>query len=351
MISCENLRVSYDRGTTVVRIASADGFEHYKNALKENHGFFEEGIIENALTYASADGYYCAVKGVKSIKDYLCGEKGAGIELPWLLIKSIRHLFDVCKKHGVSPEDIVFDYGAIFVNPYMSEMKFIYMPGSAELQAEREYLELIKVVVLHFYDTLGDEDYSAVCKAVEDGLSEKTLSEEEIKEKTLERLEELLVSHIETKKKSLGAKLKRWVEARLFEEKKSEGETAQQSKEPEKEEKEHKNTKKYIEILGDRRLEGIYLSRNICDRDNNIIRIGRDKVWSDIVVEDMTASRKHAELCLESDGSIKIKDMSLNGIKVDGIRVKQKENIYGADKDIKILITEDCGVVVRYKNA
>ena len=348
----EAIQISCDRGTCVIRIVSEDGFDLYKEALFKNRSFFEESIIENALAYAAADGYYCAVKGRKSIKDYLCGENTAGVELPWLLIRSLSILHDTCEKYGICFESIIFDYRAMYVNSYMTEMKFVYMPGAERIQEKRpSYPEVLKIVFLHVYNLLSDNDYLLVSSLIERELEKENSSlREKTRKAVFGEIEKVLAPYIFSKKQTIGTKIKKWVEAWLFSEKapvvsdelcSNESVIALKGGE----------TKKYIEILGDKRLEGIYLSRNICGDENNIIRIGRDKVWSDIVVEDMTASRQHAEISLESEGRLKIRDMSRNGIKVDGVRVQQKERTYDTDQDIRILITEDCGVLVRYKNA
>jgi pSer/pThr/pTyr-binding forkhead associated (FHA) protein len=109
-----------------------------------------------------------------------------------------------------------------------------------------------------------------------------------------------------------------------------------------------KATEPVVQISGEGLLNGVSVTRQFINDKNNIIRIGRDEGWSDIVVKDMIASRKHAELCFDSSGKMIVSDMSLNGTKVNGIRLNHCNREYSGKQDVRIMITEQCGVLVKF---
>ncbi len=336
-----NIQVSCDRGNCTVRLILPEGFEYYKKALAEDGGVFEENIIEDTNVTPCPEGYSYIVKNQKSIKEYLSEEAPDFLELLHLLLQCIIELGNVCKKYNISPCAMIYDYSAVFVSDSMREVKFLYMPGAEHVQKIMQCTELIKIIFLHIYDEISVEDYQTINDLLE--------SNPEIKladlMKTVNRVDEIVALYLEERKKSAKDKFRGWLQNKaVFEHK-------QKNRERLKAVKGKKQTKGVVEIIGERNLSGIHIQKSIFKDSEKIIRIGRDRKWSDIVVNDLTASRRHAELSFSSNRGLKVRDLSLNGTNVNGTKLRGYEKMYRLDSDVKILITEECEVLVRYKNA
>ena len=159
MLANNGLRISCDRRSCAVSIILQDGFKLYKDAVREKVGFFEEEIIETSPVSSCPGGYMCIVKGKKSVKDYLCEEKKLEAEILQGLINSLIRLISVCKEKDVPLADMVFDYRAVFLEHSSYNVRFLYMPGASCFQKEEDCFELIKVVFLHIYETMSEEEY------------------------------------------------------------------------------------------------------------------------------------------------------------------------------------------------
>ncbi len=346
-----DIQISCDRDSYVVRLILPDGFRFYKESLHKHREFFEQSFIESTLACACPDGYYCTVKSRKSIKDCLCGNGYVDISLMHLVIKSLNCLLESCEKHKILPQNIIFDYSAVFINSAFSEIKFIYMPGAEYVGQLTDFKELIKIVFLHMYDKLSEEDYQKINALI--GNIETSYNIESLGG-IFKEIEEVIAPYIFNKKGLTKSKILKL----LFDDK---GQKTKKSLRPQRKNKvlqkaifkkdTAKPQKHYVEVLGGINLKGTYVKKEIINGKSSVIKIGRDGKWSDIIVNDITASRKHAELHIDHNKKMTVKDMSLNGTCVDGIRIKDRECAYNLDSDIKILITEECEVLVRYKNA
>lgn len=339
MLANSGLRISCDRRSCTVSIILRDGFKLYKDAVREKVGFFEEGIIETSPVSSCPGGYMCIVKGKKSVKDYLCEEKKLEAEILQGLINSLIKLISVCKEKNVQLEDVVFDYRAVFLENNSYNMRFLYMPGASYFQKEESCFELIKVVFLHIYETMSEEEYRE---------GESIIAYKEANIETLHVFLEKMNTWISSclakkanRRTRIVKQIKGWVN--IFE-KKPKNDTERENK------KSFKNNKKIIEIFGEKKLEGVYYSKRCNGDKKDVIRIGRDKEWSDVTVNDMTASRRHAELVFNEEGNVTVRDMSRNGTQINGVLQKKNEKTYDIGNDIRILITESCGILVRYGN-
>ena len=339
--------VSSDRGLCAVKLILKDGFLLYKNAVKEKQPFFESGLLAAASYTSAPDGYFCTIKGGYSIKDHL----GSG-EVPDLLAfgrftEAIGLLLEKCTEMSISIYDIIYDYGAVFTDKEFSDFKFIYMPGAGTAQGAQKCGELVKILFLHMYNVLSEEEYRVLGGIVEELSAAKTY---ETVFRSLQRIRIFVMQYCQNKKENAAEKLRDWLRKyarnNLF--------VSTGRKEPFKIDKRHE---KYaaapisgiLIIQGRDRLSGIRLEKEIYKNKQTTIKIGRDREWADIYVEDIMASRHHAEICADTDAVIRIKDMSLNGTVVDETAIKNSEIKKTADTEIGLFITEGCALFIRYQ--
>ncbi len=326
--------VSCDRKSTTVRLVVQDGFAKYKKELKENGAFFEEGAIESASCSACSNGYCYVVKGRSNLKEYLCEEKEVKPELFIVLLKSVYSILDLCDRYNIPPNRIIYDYRAVFVENNNTEIKFLCMPGAEEAQNLTPCMELVRVFFLHLYEVITIDDYKKGETFFE--LADHN-SVEDIKKLLLD-MEKMMALYLCNKNNSLSKKIKQFMNKK----------TALNPDDAVSKRLKRKATEPVVQISGEGLLNGVSVTRQFINDKNNIIRIGRDEGWSDIVVKDMIASRKHAELCFDSSGKMIVSDMSLNGTKVNGIRLNHCNREYSGKQDVRIMITEQCGVLVKF---
>ena len=344
-----SLYVSNDRGLCTVRLILKDGFSLYKEALREKQAFFESGLLAAASFTAAPDGYCCAVKGGYSIKDYL--GSGGEPDLPALsrLSEALGLLLKKCTEMNISPYDIIYDYRAVFTNAAFSDFKFIYMPGAAFSQSTKGCGELIKILFLHMYNVLPEREYHDLGNLVE------MLSEAENQGRIIQVLQDIQLytaQYSRNKKENAAEKLREWFK-RYAQNDPRTNNTGKAEMKEEKRQGKHSGpiADGVLVIHGDIRLSGVYLEKTVYRNEDTVIKIGRDKKWSDVYVEDIMVSRHHAEICAGADKDVCIKDISLNGTVVDDISVRNNEIVKPADTDIKLFITEDCVLWVKYRTA
>lgn len=326
--------VSCDRKSTTVRLIVQDGFARYKKELKDNGAFFEESAIETASCSSCSNGYYYVVKGRNNLKEYLCEELDVKPELFIVLLKSVCEILDLCARYKIPPNLIIYDYRAVFVENNNTEIKFLSMPGAEDVQSLAPCVDLVKVFFLHLYEFFSADDYKKGEMFLE---TTDFTSIPDIK-KLLSNMENMTVPYLSNKNNSLSNKIKQFINRKR----------AINQDNPESKIVTLSARTPAVQICGEGILAGLSVTRQSLDEKNNIIRIGRDEGWSDIVVKDMTASRKHAELSFDSSGKMIVSDMSLNGTKVNGVQLKRCKHECSGKQDVRIMITEQCGVLVKF---
>ena len=250
---------------------------------------------------------------------------------------------------------MIFDYSAVFTDKAFSEIKFVYMPGAWTAQKPGCCGELIKIVFLHMYGELPAEEYRLMGHAID------TLCVETEYDGLLCGIRNLrlrLQQYNLNKKTSFYNKLCELVKKTVASVREGEADEKEDGKivsrnkkcsDPGESLERCLCTERYVELIGEEKLEGSYVRKNFKKERRVFIKIGRDKEWSDLVVNDIFASRRHAELQIDRDGYMSINDMSLNGVGISGDKKSPDNEISIINSDIKIFITENCRVLVRYK--
>lgn len=344
------LYISNDRGLCTAKLIRKDGFSLYKEALKEKQGFFESGFLASASFTAAPDGYCCAVKGGYSVKDYL----GSGEEpdLPALgrLAEALEALLHRCAEWNISPYDILYDYRAVFTDAGFLDFKFIYMPGAAASQSAASCGELIRILFLNLYDVLPEKEYQSLGDLVESLAGAK--EPEEIL-RLLREIQQYRAQYGKNRRENAAEKLRGWIRRYAQNETHAGNAKRDGARDAERKDPPGKETLPAADgvliLQGERKLRDFYLEKTVSGGKGATVKIGRDRDWADICVEDMMVSRHHAEICAEAGDGIRIRDMSLNGTVADDVPFRNREIVKKADTDIKIYITEDCAVRVRYR--
>lgn len=343
------LYVSSDRNICSVRLALKNGFSFYKEALKENQVFFETEILASVSVTAAPDGYCCIAKGRNSIKD--CLSSGRDPDPPALcrLAEALRQLLEKCIQFHISMYDIIYDYGAVFTGENFENFKFIYMPGARFAQNEKNCGELVKILFLHMYNVLPEEEYRNISSLV-DRLSLAKTHEEIFR--LLQNIEDHILQYCRVKKENVAERFRGWVRKYMQTEPRPHGKKSEIGKEvPQKNRCAEALPAGILSLQGEAKLSGFYMEKTIWEKESTVIKIGRDRKWADIYVEDIMVSRHHAEIFAGDGEKIRIKDMSLNGTFVGNDYLQKQETEKTADEEIQLFVTEDCVLFVKYKSA
>lgn len=321
-----SVMISSDRYSVSVRLVSKDSYAEYKRAAADRTFIGSCDQAELFPATVTPDGYVCSIRGRATLKEIVSGTDVLGIRALKALAVCLRKLIASAAEHGIDPGDFVYDYNAVMVRNIEADYKFVYMPGLKNVKERTTAGELIRILFLNI-DT-GDATASD-CEKLGDRV--RNISPDENSVKMLDSLDLLIETAGEMNsdttfgEKLLGLLKHRYVKAEAGE----------------------KAGTLTVSVKGYGGLGDVDLERRVRSGGSLPLKIGRDGEWADIQVPDLFASRKHAEIEINGEGKLSVTDLSMNGLCVDGEKTGPFSDLNVKEKEVRIDITENCGIAVK----
>ena len=251
-------------------------------------------------------GYAMTVLGHKTLREYLVTKQCITCRDIFGFCQRVCYVFKCCENKGVF-SDFMFDYNAVFVDSDISESVFMYVPYSSMDKSKIKFSELAEILYIYV-----DEQEIDVNETVRELISFIQRWEKSGYEPLLFNE---LDNFIHLCMESFGDRPKKDILLKNCLSKKN-IETADVRR------RETMQCQGIILLSGVTKKQYKYLrERNDDGGDENVIKIGRNKMWADMHISDMTVSGKHA-VVVYKEKKFYIKQLSNVGkTSVNGIDV------------------------------
>lgn len=316
------MRISTERFGVKVMCRFDGDIDDVKNTLYASSDKYNDLYIPHDIT-KEGNGYSFYVNHRQSLKDYV-SKNGFSIDEFYGLLRRINKIYETCREDF---HNIVFDYECVFWGVSAEDVEFVYAPeeydGKDVMARDNRCSDMLCIVslMIEFEDDTYKEMIKDILKRISDWEDRqlRVLPGEErepfgtileyantkirsanggladIGNQMIDKVKNLIYSLLGFLSEGKGAVT-------------TEGETARQVKKI--------------------RVNGVDYFNNIDYKGKtDVLYIGRDPTWADIILSAIFVSRKHAMIFCEK-GKWFIKDLnSLNGTFVDDKKIDEGETV------------------------
>lgn len=347
----DNVLIDNERGGCYFTVRTSESFENIRKDICDLENINSELLLlPSEISWGPGETYSFQIRHRRTLKDFLSNNDLTLINF-YIIIEKINELINFTNDNKIDIRKISFDYNGIFIGLKPEHVNFTYIPGNNDNFSK--CYELITLLVLHINYMQGSQEEEIIKKLLE--ILDSSRDNENIDDFSIHKLLECIKPYLPTSKKKI---TNVWIPFISFEIFSSvvlililcnfrynpinifisvisicliisisliliPKKLINNKSLPIPHNKDELIKDNYMNkqnspvIIGINKFKDTVLTLN-----KEIVNLGRDRTWSDLFIQNLNTTRKHAEIH-EVEGKYFLKDLSsLNGSFLNGRKLK-----------------------------